>query len=227
VIGDCPDWKEITLYPTLSKIVVSTNARALVGGDLGTNETWLSHVERLPMSVAIPIVILSLIPTVLRPLFKPFVFAPVRYSRFVLARLLAPVLTGDIREYESSTGEKGLESPKAEGKMALTSWLMGRYPSSVKDVASQLTNDYLDISFESTPSSSGTLYYILVELAADPALAETVRQELREIAPNGKLPSTHLNELKMMDSVMRESVRVNPFSHCKVALSFKLTETMN
>lgn len=228
-IGDCPDWTEITLYPTLSKIVVSTNARALVGSDLGANATWLSHVERLPMAVALPTIFLSLVPVAVRPLLKPFLFAPVRYSRFVLTRLLAPVLAGDMQEYQSSTDKKALRGPKAQNKMALTSWLMGRYPESVRDVTAQLTSDYLDISFESTPSTSGTLFYILVELAADPALAETVRQELAEFAPNGTLPSSHLNELRIMDSVMRESARVNPFSHCKTPPSAGpgLPEDMN
>ncbi|KAL2132704.1 hypothetical protein VTI74DRAFT_3467 [Chaetomium olivicolor] len=225
VLGDCPDWKEVTLYPAMQEIVASTNASALVGRNLGTNKKWVSNVERLPLLVAVPAVILSAVPVWLQPLFKPLFFAPVRYSRFVLARLLAPVLKEDIREYESSTDKKALAGPKAKGKMPVTSWLMGRYPASYKkNLLGHLTNDCLGISFESTSTTSGTLFYIMVELAADPALADTVRQELREVAPEGRLPSTQLNELKVMDSVMRESARVNPFSH--IVLSRKLLQPL-
>nr|QHD43136.1 P450 oxygenase [Chaetomium globosum] len=212
-IGECPEWTEITMFPALQKIVVSTNASPLVGKELASNPTWISHVERLPMLLGIPTVILSLTPAVLRPLLKPLLFVPIQYSGFVLTRLITPVLKEDMLEFESTADKKSLAGPKAKGKLALTSWLLGRYPASVKDRMSQLIRDYLAITFESTPSTSGALFYILIELAAAPELAETVRQELREVAPNGELPSTHLNELKIMDSVMRESARVNPFSH--------------
>lgn len=49
----------------------------------------------------------------------------------------------------------------------------------------------------------------------DPALADILREEIKTFATDGNLPLTDLNELKKMDSVMRESARVNPFSHSK------------
>ncbi|UKZ45852.1 hypothetical protein TrVGV298_000045 [Trichoderma virens] len=121
-IGSCVEWKEISLYAISQKIVVSTNSSAFVGRDLGTSSAWISHVDRLPMAVAIPSII-------------------------------------------------------------------------------------------STTSTAGTLFFLLTELADDPALVDALRDEIKTVAPGGLLPFTHLNELRKLDSVMRESARVNPFSH--------------
>ncbi|RFU80556.1 cytochrome p450 oxidoreductase [Trichoderma arundinaceum] len=213
-IGRCPEWKEITVYSTSQKIVVSTNSSAFVGRDLGTSSKWISHVDRLPMAVAIPSIIVSLLPRFLRPLIKPLLFAPAIYTRYMLGRLLGPVIKEDIEEYKASMIDKRvLVDPQEKGKVALTSWLLRRYPSTLKNVSDKLMEDYINISFESTTSTAGTLFFLLTELAADPILMDTLREEIKAVAPGGILPLTHLNELRKMDSVMRESTRVNPFSH--------------
>ena len=217
VIGHCAEWKDVTLYSNIQKIVVSTNSSALVGRELGTDKTWISNVERLPMAVAIPTVVLSLVPVMLRPFLKPIVFAPAIYTSWVLSRLLTPVVKDDMKEYRLDEDKKKvLAAAQAKGKVALTSWLLHRYPDAdEKAMTDILLRDYINVSFESTTSTAGTLFYILTELAANPGLADLMREEIRSFAPDGMLPLTHLNELRIMDSVMRESARVNPFSHSK------------
>ncbi|KAK5996286.1 Cytochrome P450 monooxygenase CYP1 [Cladobotryum mycophilum] len=213
-IGPSADWKEVTLYSASQSIVVSTNSSAFVGRDLGTSKKWISQVDRLPMAVAIPSILISLLPAVARPLLKPLLFAPAIYTRSKLSSLLKPVLKEDINEYESSVKDRrAFVDPQEKGKVALTSWLLRRYPSGLTNTIGRLLEDYINISFESTTSTAGTLFYIMTELAADPELSDTLRDEIKQIAPDGRLPLTHLNELKKMDSVMRESSRVNPFSH--------------
>ncbi|KAL7941103.1 cytochrome P450 [Trichoderma barbatum] len=213
-IGSCPEWKEVSIYAISQKIVVSTNSSAFVGRDLGTSSAWISHVDRLPMAVAIPSIVVSLLPGFIRPFVKPLLFAPAIYTRYMLGRLLGPVIKEDIAEYEASKSEKrAMVDPKEKGKVALTSWLLRRYPSSQKNSFAKLMEDYINISFESTTSTAGTLFFLLTELAADPALVDILRDEIKAVAPSGLLPLTHLNELKKLDSVMRESTRVNPFSH--------------
>ncbi|KAK4458578.1 cytochrome p450 oxidoreductase [Cladorrhinum samala] len=212
-IGDCPEWKEITVYKALQSIAVTINASALVGSELGHDKRWIRHIQRLTPGVAFPTMILSYVPDFLKLLLKPLLFIPIRYTRFVLKRLLVPVLKQDLAELS------GLGKPTiVNDKLALSSFLLNRYSSSagtLRDPISQIASDILDISLESTPSTSGTLYWILMELAADPALVKALRDEISAVTKSqgGKLPATHLNELRLMDSVMRESIRVNCFSH--------------
>lgn len=214
-IGYCLDWKEVVLFPALQEIVVSTNASVFVGRDLGRSKAWTSTVQRLPLAVAIPTFLIGYAPAFLKSLFKPIIFAPAIWIRFRMSRMLRPVLQKDVDMYWTSKGNGVLEVSPVNDKVPLSRWLLQRYPAGVKDVYSRLMDDYISLSFESTPSSAGTLYYILVELAADPELAEVLRKEVLSITLDGKLPSTQLSELDKMDSVMRESARVNPFSYRK------------
>ena len=216
-VGACPEWRDIKLYATMQDMVASVNASAFVGRELGTDQKWIRAVDRMPMAVAIPTIVLSYLPALLRPVAKPFLFFPLKVTRWNIKRMLRPVLEKDIREYESSTDKKDLLGPKKQGKVQLTGWLLARYKGKLDiDV---LVQDYITLSFESTPSTASTLFFVVCELAADPALQDVLRQELQEQADHGRLPRTHLNELRKMDSVMRESARVNPFSYRKSSQS--------
>jgi hypothetical protein len=127
---------------------------------------------------------------------------------------LKPILKADMKEYSQSTDKSSLLRSKEMGKAKMTAWLLSRYKNTKVNV-DQLLADYITIIFESTPSSAGTLFFIMGELAADPTLQDELRAEIQEIAKDGQLPATHLLELKKMDSVMRESARMHGFSHCK------------
>ena len=129
-----------------------------------------------------------------------------------MASMLTPIIQNDIRGFEHSTDKKALLGLKERGKVPLTGWLLNRYRPG-QATMNRLIDDYITLSFESTASSAGTLFFVMGELAADPALADLLREEIIECAPDGKLPLTHLTELRRMDSVMRESTRANPFSH--------------
>lgn len=212
-IGDCGDWKEVNLYSSMQQIVASTNASAFVGRELGTSRKWIQAVERLPMAMAIGIISLAAVPRPIKPFIEPLVFLPVLKLRWDMTRMLTPVIEGDMKEYESSTDKKDLQGPKRQGKVPLTGWLMERY-GPARGTVQQIVSDYILTSFESTPSSAGTLYFIMAELAADPELVDLLRDEIKTVAQDGKLPTTHLYELHKMDSVMRESSRMNPFNFC-------------
>ena len=212
VIGTPTEWKEITLFAGMQEIVASTNASAFVGRELGTKRAWTRSVERLPMAALIATVVLGYLPILLRPLLKPVLFAPAIWLRWNMASMLTPILQDEIREYEQTTDKKLLLDPKRKGKAPMTAWLLNRYKPDQATIK-RLTDDYITTSFESTASSAGTLFFIMGELAANPALADILREEIMKCAPDGNLPHTHLNELRKMDSVMRESTRANPFSY--------------
>lgn len=129
--------------------------------------------------------------------------------------MLRPIVEADIKEYNESSNKKALLGPKEQGKVQLTGWLLSRYKDPKKATLDNIMNEYLAATFESTPSTSGTLFFIIAELAADPKLADMLREEIKSVAPDGRLPKTPLGELKMMDSVMRESTRMNAFSYRK------------
>ena len=202
------------LFPALMKIIATTNACSFVGRKLGTSEPWVNAVQNFPMSAMFAIFSMSVIPKTLRPLLAPLLFIPNMKVQRDMKKLLAPVITADMEQFRNATDKKELLRLREEGKVPFTAWLMSRYKPE-EATLNQLTIDYLIASFESTASSAATLYNIVADLAARPEYVDMLREELATVMKNGKLPLTHLKELKKMDSVMRESFRINPFGLCK------------
>ncbi|KAI6434545.1 heme binding [Pyricularia oryzae] len=211
-IGEPSEWREIQLFEAIQRIVISVNSSSFVGRELGTNRNWLRLIYNMPLQLGIPTVILGWTPFLLQPFLKPFLFAPLKMTQRKIKSMLRPVLENDVQEYEASSDKKNLLSPKEQGKVQLTGWLLSRYKGKLDFEV--LLQDFITVLFESTPSTASTLFHVVCELAADPALQDMLRQELEEQTDHGSLPQTHLNELRKMDSVMRESARASPFSYC-------------
>ncbi|KAI6364244.1 heme binding [Pyricularia oryzae] len=210
-IGEPSEWREIQLFEAIQRIVISVNSSSFVGRKLGTNRNWLRLIYNMPLQLGIPTVILGWTPFLLQPFLKPFLFAPLKMTQRKIKSMLRPVLENDVQEYEASSDKKNLLSPKEQGKVQLTGWLLSRYKGKLDFEV--LLQDFITVLFESTPSTASTLFHVVCELAADPALQDMLRQELEEQTDHGSLPQTHLNELRKMDSVMRESARASPFSY--------------
>ncbi|KAI9708161.1 MAG: hypothetical protein M1820_004115 [Bogoriella megaspora] len=209
-IGYCPQWKGITLFDAFMNIVAMTNACSFVGREVGTGE-WAKAVQRLPMATYVAVMSLSWLPRLLRPVFQPLLLLPALIVEWNMRRILKPVIQNDIDDYERALDKKEVLRPKAEGKLPYTQWLISRYKTGEWSPY-QLATDHILTSFESTASTSSTLYNIIMDLAVRPDLQDELRREVQEVLVDGSLPSTHLKELRKMDSVMRETFRVNPFS---------------
>lgn len=212
-VGYCPEYRPVTIFDTMMKIVATTNACSFVGREVGMGE-WPQVVQQLPMSVYFAVMTLSWFSRVLRPLFQPILLLPALWVQHKMRRLLDPVIRNDMEEYERAADRREILKPTEDGKLPFTQWLMARYKPG-EATPYQLATDHMLTSFESTVSTAATLYNIILDLAVRPELQEELRQELEEIMINGRLPSTHLKELRKMDSVMRETFRVNPFALCR------------
>ncbi|KAE8373287.1 cytochrome P450 oxidoreductase GliF [Aspergillus bertholletiae] len=211
-IGECSgSWKEIDLFPAVTQMIAMTNACSFMGRDLGRGDHWVKLVSKFPFQVMVGTFMISVVPHFVQPLLAPLIYLPAIITKWRMRWALAPVVKQDMHVFRSADNKKALLSVSEDGKVPFTAALMTRYRPE-EATLSQILNDYITASFESTPSSAGALYLILMELASRPELVETLRQELREVMVDGKLPKTHLAELRKMDSVMRESARANPFS---------------
>nr|A0A7L8UVC5.1 RecName: Full=Cytochrome P450 monooxygenase ffsD; AltName: Full=Cytochalasans biosynthesis cluster protein ffsD [Aspergillus flavipes]QOG08943.1 FfsD [Aspergillus flavipes] len=209
-VGYCPESKPVTIFDTMMKIVATTNACSFVGREVGTGE-WPQVVQQLPMSVYFAVMTLSIVPRIFRPVLLPIVLIPALLVQRKMRKILAPGIRQDMEEYERAADRKELLKPTEDGKLPFTQWLMARYKPG-EATAHQLATDHLLTSFESTVSTAATLYNMILDLAVRPELQDELRQEVEEIMVDGKLPATHLKELKKMDSMMRETFRVNPFA---------------
>ncbi|KAI0869276.1 cytochrome P450 oxidoreductase GliF [Hypoxylon argillaceum] len=211
IIGYQPEWKEFNLLMSTFKIVAEVNACSFVGRNLGTNEGWVKAVMMSPLVIHVAVTVMNACPPLLRPLLSPLAFLPTKKNQWDMKRLLKPMIKEDIKTFEATADKKELLRPKYEGKIPFTAMLLSRYKGAQASIQ-QLVEDYILVSFDSTPSTASALYHILCELAVHPEAVEILRAELEEVMVNGKLPSTHLQELKRMDSFLRESFRMHPVS---------------
>ena len=214
VIGYCPEWKEFDLLLTTFELVAQINACSFVGRELGCNRKWVRAVMMSPIVIHVAVTMMNELPNMLRPLLAPLLFLPALKNQWDMKRLLTPYLKDDIKTFEGYADKKELLKPNPEGKIPFTAMLLARYKAAEASIK-QLVEDYILVSFDSTPSTTSALYHIICELAKHPEAVDILRQELDEVMVDGKLPSTHLQELKRMDSFLRESFRMHPVSLCK------------
>ncbi|PWY76063.1 cytochrome P450 oxidoreductase GliF [Aspergillus sclerotioniger CBS 115572] len=211
VLGSCPEWKEVKLFPAVTRMIAMTNACTLVGRHLARSDGWVKLVSKFPFEVMAGTFVISGFPRLIQPILAPLIFLPAIITKWRMKWSLRGVIKRDMHEFLTTSDKKTVLKLKENGKVPFTASLMTRYKPE-EATLDQLLQDYVTVSFESTPSSTAALYLILMELATRPQLVEILRQELREVLVDGKLPKTHLAELRKMDSVMRESARANPFS---------------
>ncbi|KAH8590071.1 cytochrome P450 [Bisporella sp. PMI_857] len=210
-VGYCPNDKPFALFDTMLKISGSINASSFVGREIGTSE-WPELVQSLLTSVYFAIKILNWIPSLIKPIIRPVLFLPTFKVQRDLRHMLISAIRRDMEEYDRAANRKDVLKPTEDGKLPFTQWLTSRYQPS-QATQYQLTTDLLLVNIESTLKSAIALYSIVLELARRPQLQDELRREVEEVSMlDGQLPSTHLKELRKMDSMMRETSRVNPFS---------------
>lgn len=223
-VGYCPDYKSLALFDTLMKIAGSSNASSFVGRETGASD-WPRVVQRLIMAVYVAVKILSWIPRLFKPILRPLLFLPALKAERDLRHMVTPVIRRDMEEYERAANRKEFLKPSEDGKLPFTQWLMARYEPS-QATQYQLTTDHLLVNIESTLKTATAMYSIVLELARRPQLQDELRREVEEATMlDGQLPSTNLKELRKMDSMMRETARVNPFSLCEL-LPFASSQTL-
>lgn len=191
--GTMKDWKNVSLWRTLQKVITIMNTTALLGPDVGVNQ-WLKATQRLHMALVFGIIGSHLIPHLLRPLISPLIFVPARLVDWHMKLLLRPMVERELDTYEaekahigsgrsSSNGTipttsqhnrvgAGTEDQRSvKGKFPLTEWLLNRYQSG-DDRLNRLLRDYMVITMEATVSSSTRLYFMLAKLATRPDLVQ-------------------------------------------------------
>lgn len=226
VFGYCEDWKEFKLFPTTAKMISMMNGSTFLGREVGRSDRWVELVGKLPFQVMVGTFMISRLPRWIQTILAPIIYAPAIITKWRMKWAISGVIKKDIEDFRNAKDKKSLLRLTEEGKVPLTAALMSRYTKE-EATLDRILQDYVIASFVSTPSSAAALYLTMMELANHPNLIEVLREELQQVMVEGKLPKTHLGELRKMDSVMRESARANPFSLRKYSITYSQTSYAN
>lgn len=197
--------------------MVATGATGLVGEPLSRDKRWLRAVRLLPIAAGIGVYFSCLFPRLLRPAAATVFYFPALLVYKYMSYLLRPTIEQAMREHYPTANGSAKGSAKGEKKISLVHMLMGRYKQG-EFRYDQLVKDIITATFESTPTTAVSLYWMLTELLQRPDLADELREEISGVLQDGKLPATPLTELPKLDSFMRESARVNTFHYRKSSI---------
>ncbi|KAK3385182.1 cytochrome P450 [Podospora didyma] len=199
-------WATISLIWTVLDIVAKMGATGLVGEPLSRDKRWLTAVKVLPMTVGIGVISSSYFPRLLRPLVATLSYFPAYLVYQYQSYLVRPTVEKAVRDFQNNKKED-------KKKTTFVQLIVQRYKPSELSVE-QVIKDVITASFESTPTTAASLYWMLTELLIRPDLVEELRGEVVSVLDkNGRLPQTQLHELAKLDSFMRESARVNTFHY--------------
>ncbi|KAJ5190089.1 hypothetical protein N7491_007868 [Penicillium cf. griseofulvum] len=205
-VGECPDWTPKPLYDTVLGIVCLLSSRVFVGLPLSRDEDWIRVSTQYAMDAGHEAHSLSAYPPILRPLMAPFILKRMKQHRAIARRMLQPVLDRILKVPTADT-----ESDMQNGD--LMRYILRHYTS--EPSMELLARDQLAASFVAMHTTTICITQALFDLASRPEYIPPLREELEGVlgkdgAQDGHMHKDSMVKLRMMDSFVRESQRMNP-----------------
>jgi len=210
-IGTCDDWTPINLNPKLLRIIAMLSGRTFVSLPLSRDEEWINSTIKYTVDVfALPDVLREY-PDVLLPVIVPFLaqYQRIQKHKATAQRHIKPI----IKERIANMKLPGYSPPND-----MLTFCMKNSGDKFNDVALQAFQQLL-LSMAAIHTTTMLLTHILYDLCAHPECIEPLREELQTVVrSDGKVElKSNMTKLHKMDSVMKESQRLNGLSATGVA----------
>lgn len=213
-LGQCKDWESTRIYQKLLRIVAIVSGHIFLGPELCRREEYLYASINYTVDLFAAVRKLKAWNSLVRPFVQYFVpeLAKIAEHRKKAREFLLPV----IRERR--------ETMKNGGEVAddMLQWMINK-ADEFKVSDEELADTQLTLSLASIHTTTMTTTNTLYEMVDHPEVIEEVRNEIKQVLKegNGVFTIRALFDLKLMDSVMRETQRVAPIrqsmpinSHC-------------
>lgn len=201
-LGALPDWTPVVPSKEIMRVVTVVIGRVLIGADLCHDEVYNEHINLFSRNLFVCARKLVQLPPRLRYLARYFMpeFWQLRVSRRRVSEFLRPV----IAERRRALREKRDDVPEDN-----ITWTLRRLAETTVDA---ITHEQFGLSVSANSVTMLTANACLYELAAEPKVVDDLRREIRAVKARngGRLSSKALFEMKLLDSVMRETMRLSP-----------------
>ncbi|KAJ7086278.1 cytochrome P450 [Mycena epipterygia] len=198
------DWKEITVLPTMTQVVARTSSRMFVGLPLCRNKEYVDLVISYAISVFGRASIISLIPSILKPIFGRLLSSRRSAVRHAM-KFLGPV----IQERLAKEAELGMDWPDKPND--LISWLLEDAQGKER-TAPAITLRVLVTNTVAIHTSSMALTSALYNLTTFPSHIASMREEAERVVAVDGWTKSALANMHKIDSFLRESLRMTPLS---------------
>lgn len=195
------EWTEVKLKPKLFQLVGRLSSRVFIGTELCENEEWLDLTKAYTVNVFIAARALRRWPTCLRPIVHWCLpeCRQVRQDVREARRIIGPVV-----EARRERNRKAREAGQKPSKMADTiGWLDEAAKGRPYDIAML----QLSLSFAAIHTTTELVSGTLLDLCSNPEYFVPLRDEIFTVLGEKGWKKTSLYELKLMDSIMKESQR--------------------
>ncbi|RYC58244.1 hypothetical protein CHU98_g7965 [Xylaria longipes] len=204
ILGDSPEWTEFGLKAVSLSLVARLSSRVFLGDKLCRDPGWLQITTEHPVNAFRAADNLRLYPKILRPIVHWFLpeCQLLRRQGAQARSIIQPVIDQRMEEKRKAL-EAGLPVPTyddaidwAQEESKQTPWDPATFQLAMANAAVHTTTDLISQT--------------ILELLAHPELIQHLRDEAIEVLRIHGWTKTALYNLKLMDSILKETQRVKP-----------------
>lgn len=198
-------WSGVAFAPVANQIAARLSNRVFMGKRLGAEQEWLKVSIMYTIDVQIAAQELRIVPPFARWLVHWFMPSMKRCREHirVARRLIEPEITA---RYKERRNEMLSGKPTSKSLDAIN-WFMDNAANEPYDFAlAQIV-----LASAAIHTTTGMLLGLLYDLAQNPETANELRKEIMQVLQeDGGWKKTTLYKMKLLDSCMKESQRLNP-----------------
>lgn len=213
------EWKEIAVHKTILDIIARLSSRVFLGDQLCRDEKWLEITKEYTVTMFTAAHALHAYPRALRKLVHWFVPECKKLrSQFVEAkRVIAPVIDKR-RKLRTKAREAGQPVPEFNDAL---DW--ANQEAAIQRATCDPASFQLTLSVAAIQSSSDLLEQVMLDLANHQDMFQPLREEIVTALRADGWKKTSLYNMKLLDSVMKESQRMKPLDmgECNCLIYFQ------
>jgi cytochrome P450 len=204
------EWAEIKIGDQILRIIARISARTFVGLPLCRNEEWLHTSIHYTENLFMTAFALRMMPSFLHP-FMCWVLPSwyrVHNDLKVAKRLIVPL----VKEHVANT-----EAGNDKGDDTVLKWMVGMAETANEADPAKIAHRQLLLSLASIHTTGMATTHTIYDLAANPEYIPVMLEEVENVLiKDGGWAKQTLNKFKKLDSLMKESQRLNPPSYCMI-----------
>ncbi|KAH0422023.1 hypothetical protein CcaCcLH18_13060 [Colletotrichum camelliae] len=206
-LGSCTEWTEVVLYDKLLNMVAIISGRIFIGPELCHKKEYLEASTMFVIDLFTAAAKIKRWPKSLRFIGKHYIpeIKKLAEHRRRAAQVLVPVIEE----------RKRLNTEVSETPEDMLQWFIAKSSKFGMDSNEQLAETQLSLSVVAIHTTTMAATHTLYDVAARcPDIIPALRNEIQSVlnANGNEWTTTALFQMKLLDSVMRESQRFNPAS---------------
>lgn len=199
-----PEWQTVAIKGKLNLLVARMSARVFLGPELCRDPVWLNIAVSHIMTGFMAALSLRMFPGFLRP-FVTWILPPCRSLRSQVQQardLIHPVIERRKQEKIAAVSRGDTPVQYNDGIEWADMYANGRNFDRV--------DLQLGLSIAAVHNTTDLLAQVVYDLASDPCMVERLRVEAIQVLGKGDWSKASLYNLKLLDSVIKESQRIKP-----------------